>query len=146
MFRSILVVCVGNICRSPTAELLLRQRLEGNDVQIGSAGLAALAGKPIDPQALDVLVSHGLDGSAHRSRQIDDGLIRHADLILAMEQAHVDAITRRAPHVRGRTFLLGKWQNDRPIPDPYRQQRAAFEHVYRLIDGAVADWIPHLSP
>ncbi len=146
VFHRILIVCIGNVCRSPTAEILLRHRLGGKGVQLTSAGLAALSGHPMDTTALALLSEHGMDGGKHIARQIDEDMIRSADLILAMERAHIDAITRRAPHALGRTFLLGKWREDREIPDPYRQQRPAFEHAYRLIDASVAGWLPHLSP
>lgn len=146
MFQRILVVCIGNVCRSPTAEILFREALEGSGVRLASAGLGALRGHPMDSVALDLLREHGHDGSGHVARQIDDEMIRRADLILAMEQSQVDAITRRAPHALGRTFLLGKWQGGHEIADPYRRPRPAFEQAYRSIQAAVAGWIPHLLP
>lgn len=144
MFDRILVVCIGNICRSPTAEYLLRHRLGDRDVQVGSAGLAALAGKPIDPAAGELLAEHGIDASAHRARQLDEQAVIGADLILVMERAHLASLARCSPHAVGRTFLLGKWQGDRDIPDPYRQSRAAFEHAYRLVDEGIDGWLQHL--
>lgn len=146
MFQRILVVCIGNICRSPTAEILFREQLEDAGVRLASAGLGALRGHPMDAVALDLLREHGHDGSGHVARQIDDSMIRQADLILAMEQEQVDVITRRAPHALGRTFLLGKWQGERDIPDPYRHARPVFEQAYRSIQAAVAGWMPHLQP
>ncbi|HET7268096.1 MAG TPA: low molecular weight protein-tyrosine-phosphatase [Oleiagrimonas sp.] len=143
MFQRILVVCVGNICRSPTAEIMLRRHLPM--ATVSSAGLHALTGRPMDDIAREVLEAHGLDGSAHIARQLDADMLRDADLVLAMERAHVEAITRQAPQARGRTFLLGKWQSNRSVPDPYRQQRPAFEHVHELIAVAVDSWIPYLK-
>lgn len=144
MFKRILMVCVGNICRSPMAEVLLRRHLHDKDVAVESAGLAALTGRPIDATAEAVLAAHGLTGQSHVARQISRPLIDAADLILVMERKHLHAIHRMTPHASGRTFLLGKWQGDVDVPDPYRQQRAAFEHVYRLIDTAVDSWRIHL--
>jgi protein-tyrosine phosphatase len=143
VFQRILVVCIGNICRSPIAETLLRERVPG--IATGSAGLGAMAGHAADPLALAVLAEHGFDASQHVARQLDDAMIREADLILAMEQTHIDTLLQRAPHARGRAFLLGQWQDGLEIPDPYRQQRPAFEHVYRLIDATVDSWVPHLN-
>ncbi|HET6586433.1 MAG TPA: low molecular weight protein-tyrosine-phosphatase [Oleiagrimonas sp.] len=143
VFQRVLIVCVGNICRSPTAEILFRHRLPNLDV--ASAGIGALVGRPMDATARAVLEEHHLDGSQHVARQLDDGMIRDADLILAMERTHIDTIVRRAPHVMGRTVLLGKWLEQREITDPYQQQRPAFEHVYRLIDAAVHAWTPYLQ-
>ncbi|MNN60520.1 Low molecular weight protein-tyrosine-phosphatase etp [compost metagenome] len=61
-----------------------------------------------------------------------------------MERKHVHRIIEIAPEASGKTFLLGKWQADREIPDPYRQQRAAFEHVYALMDEGVKSWVRYL--
>ncbi|HET7299510.1 MAG TPA: low molecular weight protein-tyrosine-phosphatase [Oleiagrimonas sp.] len=143
MFQRILVVCVGNICRSPTAEILFRHHLP--NIHISSAGINALVGRPMDATAQALLAEHHLDGSQHVARQLDEGMIRDADLILAMERTHIDSIVRRAPHAMGRTVLLGKWLEQREIADPYQQQRPAFEHVYQLIDTAVHAWKPYLQ-
>lgn len=144
VFDKVLIVCIGNICRSPTAEYLLRDRLRGRAATVGSAGLAALAGKPIDPLAGDLLAEHGIDASAHRARQLDEEAIRGADLVLVMQRTHLASLARYSPHAVGRTFLLGKWQGDREIPDPYRREREAFEHAYRCIEEGVDAWLQHL--
>lgn len=145
VFRKILFVCVGNVCRSPTAEVVMRQLHGRGDIEVGSAGLGALAGHPIDPTAQQILLEHGLDGSAHRARQVDGRLLVRSDLILVMEHRHLFEISRDVPQVSGKTFLLGKWRNEREIGDPYRQQRPAFEHVYGLIEDCVASWVPHIG-
>lgn len=144
MFKRILIVCVGNICRSPTAEYLLRNRLSKTDIAVESAGLGALVGHSMDATALAVLAEHGIDGSAHVARQLDDSMLRSAELVLAMEKRHVATISQSAPQASGKTFMLGKWQGDINIPDPYRQRREAFEHVYDLIDGSVSRWLERL--
>lgn len=145
MFKRILVVCVGNICRSPTAEYLLRQRLADTGIVVESAGLAAMTGRAMDATALEVLAEHGIDGSAHVARQLNDSMLRSAELVLVMEKRHVAAISQRAPQASGKTFMLGKWQGDINIPDPYRQRREAFEHVYELIDDSVSRWVERLQ-
>ena len=144
VFHRILIVCVGNICRSPTAEFLFRRELAGRDIEWGSAGLGALVDKPMDSLALELLAQHGIDGSAHRARQLTPALLRNANLVLAMEKGHVAAMKRLAPEASGKILLLDKWGMGADIPDPYRQQRAAFEHVYRCIERGVASWLPYL--
>lgn len=144
-FNRILIVCIGNVCRSPIAEHLLKAKLSalpGLDVE--SAGLSALAGRPADPHVLSVLRNNGVDASEHRARQLDPGMLVHSNLVLTMDAELLSRLNRIAPQIRGRAFLIGKWQNDRPIPDPFRQQRAAFEHVFELIDRATDDWMPYL--
>ncbi|MDX9738299.1 MAG: low molecular weight phosphotyrosine protein phosphatase, partial [Azonexus sp.] len=59
MFKSILVVCVGNICRSPTGEALLKSKLQGRGIEVTSAGLGALVGKPVDSTAAEVMATAG---------------------------------------------------------------------------------------
>lgn len=144
MFRNILFVCVGNICRSPTAEALMRHRLGRDDIAVASAGLQALVGRPIDATAGLLLREHGLDADAHRARQATASLLTGADLVLVMERRHLLDIGRDVPQASGKVFLLGKWRDGREIPDPYRQQRPAFEHAYRQIEDCVASWTPYL--
>ena len=71
MFKNILIVCVGNICRSPTAEALFAHRLSGQDLTISSAGIGALVGNPMDKTAHEVLQDNGLELPAHCARQVD---------------------------------------------------------------------------
>jgi len=145
VFRKVLFVCVGNICRSPTAEVLLRHQVGSRPgVEVSSAGLQAMVGRPMDDTAAALLREAGLDPDAHRARQATPSVLAAADLILVMEQSHLARIAREVPQVSGKTFLLGKWDGCE-IPDPYRQQRIAFEHVYGLIDSAVARWAPHIK-
>lgn len=140
MFKSILVVCVGNICRSPMAEAILQHHLQNKGITVRSAGLGALVGKPMDPTALQVLQENGYDHPDHQARQLNRDMLHEYDLILAMEPKHLHDIFDMAPEARGKSFLLGKWQGDKAIPDPYRQQRPAFEHVYKLISDGVSRW------
>ena len=144
MFKKVLIVCVGNICRSPTAEMLLRHELQGRDVTVESAGLGALAGHPIDATAQAVLEGHGLSGQSHVARQIDRSMIDAADLVLTMEPWQTDAVLEISPHARGKTYLLGKWLDNTSIPDPYRQSRNAFEQAYQLISSGVSSWKGYL--
>ena|ERR1700754_3955777 len=145
MFERILIVCVGNICRSPTAEYLLRQRLgDGHASEVSSAGLSAMTGYPIDATALQVLQEHDVDGTRHRARQLNTALLRQSSLILAMEKGHVAEIGRMAPEASGKVFMLSRWSGGNDVPDPYRQERVAFEHVFALIDQGVSSWLRYL--
>ena len=109
MFDSVLVVCAGNICRSPTAEYVLKSKLKGKNVAVSSAGLTALEGKPADAQAKQIANSHNIDMSEHQGRQITSNLVANNSVILVMEQRHVNDLCARYPQARGKTFLLGKW-------------------------------------
>ncbi|MNN68413.1 Low molecular weight protein-tyrosine-phosphatase etp [compost metagenome] len=73
-------------------------------------------------------------------------MLRESDLVLVMEKRHLQGVSQIAPEARGKTFLLGKWQDDREIPDPYRQSEAAFEHAYALIKEGVDTWSKRIRP
>ena len=144
MIKRILTVCIGNICRSPTAEYVLRQRLAPSDAQITSAGLHAMRGKPMAATALDVLGEHGIDGTAHRARQLTPAMLRGADLVLAAEKSHLEAMIQLVPEARGKIFLLDHWVSRRDIPDPYMQERGDFVRVFGMIEEGVDSWLLHL--
>jgi protein-tyrosine phosphatase len=144
VFNQVLIVCVGNICRSPTAEHLLRQALRGSDIEVSSAGLGALVNQPLEHNALAALTERGQRPSLHSARQLTPKMLQQSDLVLVMERRHLRDIDLQSPQSRGKTFLLGKWQRDREIPDPYRHGKAAFEHAYALIEEAVTSWSNYL--
>jgi protein-tyrosine phosphatase len=144
MFDSVLMVCAGNICRSPTAEYVLKSKLTDKNITITSAGLTALVGKPADAMAQKIALSHGVVMDSHQGQQLSSQLIATNSVILVMEQRHLNDVHSRYPEARGKTFLLGKWINNAEIPDPYRQSQEAFEHVYALIDSACSAWQKYL--
>jgi protein-tyrosine phosphatase len=135
MFITILMVCVGNICRSPMAEALLAARAlaAGRQVKVASAGLAALVGRPADPLAQALLQERGLDLSAHRARQVDGARLSAFELVLVMEDGHRRELERRHPEARGRIRRLGH-QGGFDVPDPFGGTRADFERSLELIE------------
>lgn len=143
MFNKILVVCVGNICRSPTAERLLKQYHP--QITVESAGLGALVGKGADAAAMSVAVGHQLSLEGHCARQVTGRLCRDYDLILAMEKRHIASLHELAPEMRGKVMLFGHWDNEREIPDPYRKSREAFEAVYALLERSARQWAQALN-
>ena len=142
MFEKILVVCVGNICRSPTGERLLRERLPGR--QVSSAGVSALVDKPADKVASEVAQQHGLSLEGHAARQLTRELCQDADLILVMEKGHISAVTAIDPGARGKTMLFGHWQGENEVPDPYRLSREAYGHVYQRLVRSADGWAKKL--
>lgn len=143
MFNKILVVCVGNICRSPTGERLLKIHLPS--LTIASAGLGALVGKGADASAVSVAADHQLSLDGHCARQISGAMCREYDLILAMERRHISKLHDLAPEMRGKVMLFGHWDDERDIPDPYRKSREAFEAVYQLLDRSAQQWAQALK-
>ena len=92
----ILIVCVGNICRSPMAEAVLRQRLPAS-VQVSSAGLAARVGDGVHPVAADVMHARGYATVEHVARQFTPAMTQNTDLVLTMERRHAQAVRALAP-------------------------------------------------
>lgn len=143
MFRSVLVVCVGNICRSPVGERLLKARLP--DLEIGSAGIAALVGNPADATATAVAQAHGLALDGHVARQFTADLGGGCDLILVMEAGHKREVARIAPHLAGRTMLFDQWTGARGIDDPYRLPVEFHKAVFARLAEAADAWAKRLA-
>lgn len=146
MFKHMLIVCVGNICRSPTAEYLLKKQLleKGSSITVESAGIAALVDKPASLTAVTLATEFGVDMTPHRARQLTPELIRSHDLILVMEQGHIKVVEAMAPQARGKVHLLGRWHHNIEIPDPYRQGDAAYQLALELIQTTTQQWVSKL--
>ena len=143
MFDSILVVCTGNICRSPIGERYLRRALPNKKIE--SAGTGALVGHSADDSAIRIAEKHGISFAGDQGRQFTSALGRQYELILVMEKSHLEQIGRIAPEVRGKTMLFGQWLNQKEIPDPYRKSDEAFASVYQLIEQAGLRWVEKLG-
>lgn len=107
---SILVVCTGNICRSPIAEGLLRDALSVRFGRLApsvtSAGTAGLEGRSAQPESVQAAAERGSDITGHRAREITPELAIDADLVIAMATEHRDAVSRMQPSVAARAFTL----------------------------------------
>ncbi|MGK8209019.1 low molecular weight protein-tyrosine-phosphatase [Burkholderia cenocepacia] len=142
MIRNILVVCTGNICRSPIGEGLLRSRLP--DIEIASAGTSALVGESADDFAVAVSAESGIDLSAHRAQQLTAALVLGADVVLTMEARHKRAIVERYPFALGRVFQLDG-QDGMDVPDPYMKPIDAFRQAFCQIERGVNAWVPKIA-
>lgn len=136
--QNILVLCIGNICRSPMAEVMLRDALPGKT--ISSAGLGALIGKPADPSSLQLMTEQNIDISSHRAQQISASLVAQAELILVMDLEQKKYVENQYVGARGKVFRLGESEQI-DIPDPYREGIESFRLAYRLIDDGVKFWV-----
>lgn len=143
MFDSILVICTGNICRSPIGERMLRKALPNK--RIDSAGVGALVNHAADSSAIRVAEKYGLSLDGHMGTQFTRNMGQQYDLLLVMDHSHLSQVTRIAPEVRGKTLLYGHWLGSKEIPDPYRKSDEAFESVYQLISQASQQWVARLS-
>lgn len=142
MFDRILVVCTGNICRSPIAEALL-QRAKPN-LRVTSAGTGAVVGAPADPNSVKVCQARGVDLSAHIARQITPEMLQSNDLILVLDSSHLHWLNGNYPQYRGKVHRLGKWQKEQDVDDPYRYPLEVFDTCYQEIESMVADWVKRI--
>lgn len=142
------VVCLGNICRSPTAEVLLRAELEkaglSSKVVVDSAGTGDWhVGERMHPGARAELARRGLDGTGHRARQIAPSWLVGYDLLLAMDGRNLATLRQMAagdPDMDGRIQLMLSFDPDAKVgaevPDPYEGSEAEFAAVFELLEPA----------
>jgi protein-tyrosine phosphatase len=149
----ILFVCLGNICRSPTAEIVFREIVarEAPDlpIEIDSAGTAAYhVGAPPDSRTRQAALRRGYDMSALRARVVEPQDFGRFDLILAMDRQNFDALRQRAPatvHERIRLFLEFAPESDTTeVPDPYYGGPNGFEEVLDLVEAAARALLAHV--
>lgn len=144
---SILVVCVGNICRSPLGERLLAAKLSaaGLDVKVSSAGIAAMTGQAADPDTTAVAQARDVALDGHIARQFTHQIGSDHALILVMEAGHKQSIIKSAPDLSGRILLFDQWTGAKGIADPYRRPIAYHEDVFAKIDQAATAWVDKLT-
>jgi protein-tyrosine phosphatase len=148
----ILFVCLGNICRSPTAEAVLRalaaREAPELPLEVDSAGTADYhVGQPPDPRTRAAAARRGYDLSALRARTVDSGDFERFDLILAMDRENLKVLKRRAPsHAHERLHLFLEFAPDAPedVPDPYYGGPNGFEEVLDLVESATRGLLTHL--
>lgn len=146
--RSVLVVCVGNICRSPVGERVLAAGLaeRGSRIDVSSAGIGALVGHGADETASAVAQSEGVSLEGHVARQFTRDLGLQHDLILVMEPGHRREIVRLAPDLSGRVMLFDHWIGGKGIADPYRRSQEFHEIIFGQISDAARLWVEKLAP
>jgi protein-tyrosine phosphatase len=137
-----MVICIGNICRSPMAAAALREGLHPIDGQfeVASSGLGALDGKQADPLAVKLMAERGLDLGTHRATEFSprDGI--ESDLILVMSAEMRHFLEESWPLLQGRVYRLGHWGKF-DIDDPHQRGERAFRLALKSIDAGVAQWL-----
>lgn len=150
----ILMVCTGNTCRSPLAEVLARQilarrlncgvgELEDRGVIVVSAGVAAVPGGRASAHAVQAAAELGLDLTGHVSQPLDSFLVRQADVIYTMTQAHREAILAQWPEAAERTYLLSAEGVD--IADPVGGQLERYRECAQQINNALSQRLRDLE-
>lgn len=149
----VLFVCLGNICRSPTAEGVLRvlaaREAPELSLEVDSAGTAGYhVGEPPDARARAAAARRGYDLERLRARVVAPADFERFDLILAMDEENLRTLRRRAPdfaHERLRLFLdFAPHSEVREVPDPYYGGANGFEEVLDLVEAAARGLLAHL--
>jgi len=153
---SILFVCTANICRSPLAMVLFREKvgLDVDNWRVESAGTWAYDGSPAAEMVRQVLSERGLDISDHRSRMVTKELLSNFDLILTMEQGHMEALKAEFPDLANRVYMLSEVIGQRfDITDPiggiqyeFEQTAREFERIFDLGFEKILQLIQQSSP
>lgn len=152
MSYRICLVCMGNICRSPMAEVVLRKTLDdhglGDLVTVDSAGTGDWhQGGPMDARAAETLARHGYDGSRHRARQFLRDWYDRVDLVLAMDTHNLSALRRLAPDGAD-VRLFRSFDPAAPegseVPDPYYGEHEGFTEVLEMVEAASRGLARHL--
>jgi protein-tyrosine phosphatase len=144
----ILMVCLGNICRSPLAEGIMRKKIEENGLEwiVDSAGTSSWhIGQPPDRRSIDVARKYGIDIRDQRGRQITSKDLDDFDKIFAMDTSNYEDILKLAdsPEQTEKVKLILRETNpfeDQSVPDPYWDDDG-FEHVYELLQDACQKFI-----
>lgn len=143
--QSILFVCMGNICRSPTAQSVMHHKLQalglGSQVQVDSAGTHGYhVGSAPDPRTQAHATKRGYDMAGQHARQIEQADFARFDLILAMDRANLARLRQVCPALhQAKLHLLGEYgpeQEPFEVPDPYDGGASGFERVLDLIEQA----------
>jgi len=135
----ILFVCTANVCRSPMAEAIFNALAEERGLawRAESAGVAALVGEDITPNARAALDEVGIYTGEHRARQVGEEMLGEADLVLGMGPQHVATLHRRFGDLSERVYALPQYALGAPpeegIPDPYGQTMTAFRASVRQL-------------
>ena len=140
---NILLLCTGNICRSPMAEGLFPRLLPMHEVFF--ARISAQEGAPADPIAVELMWQLDVDISGHRARPLSRWMMREADLVLVMERAQQRHVQARYPSVASKVDMLtGTGGGD--IPDPYLLGLTEFQRTLQLIRTAASARVVQLRP
>jgi len=142
---SILVVCTANICRSPAGQSLLAAQLIGRSVRVESAGTRALDGNAIDATMARLLRARGRDAlPGHRSRPLMPVMLSRYDLVLCMQDEHLERTLALYPAARGKVRLLGHWSAQQ-IRDPIGKPETDYLVALDQIESCATEWAQKLT-
>lgn len=144
MTPKVLVVCTGNLCRSPMAAALLRARLARDearrDWQVESAGVWATEGRPASVYAVEEMAQREIDLLGHQARPVTRELVAEATLILAMTRNHIEALKAAFPKHAHKMHLLSEMGGQKhDIRDPYQGTRMEYAYIAKELERLIED-------
>jgi protein-tyrosine-phosphatase len=147
--KNVLVVCTGNVCRSPMVKALIRKEIAdrglSSQVTVDSAGTYAKIGYPASQGSVNAMAQRGLDISDHRAKQLSAALIEAADVILVMEEQHRRSIFVSWPRALMKTLLLSELAGDHAdVEDPYGGEQWEYDQTAAIIEDYVQRGMPEL--
>ena len=146
MINNVLILCLGNICRSPIAHVMLQDiaNKQGLNMNVDSAGLTAMEGWPASPHSVSLMAERGISLDQHIAKQVTEALVKKADLIFVMDDEQKQMLERQFHQACGKTFKLGH-HSQFDIEDPYQKERAAFEACTVKIEKGLSEWLEYLA-
>ena len=150
---SVLFCCMGNICRSPTAEAVFRRKIDdaglGEKITVDSVGTHDYhIGDPPDLRTQKVAMQRGYDMSMLRGRQVEVADFSRFDYVLAMDNANMSILHKMCPQIYqdrlGLFLQFARNHQEREVPDPYYGGDRGFENVFDLVEDATAGLLLHI--
>jgi protein-tyrosine phosphatase len=145
---NILVVCTANICRSPVAEAVLRDRLHKqglSDWTVASAGTWAEPNRSAATFSRQLMAAQGISLDEHRSRMVTEEDLAAAALVLVMESGHAEALRAEFPQHAAKIFLLAEMAGPRySVTDPYGGPLSAYQDMVKEITGLIEKGLPRI--
>ena len=147
--KKVLVVCTGNVCRSPMAKALIRKEIAerglDDEVFVDSAGTYAMVGHPASQGSVNAMARRGLDINDHVAKQLTPVLVEEADAIIVMEERHRRSIFVTWPKAVMKTLLLSELSGGHEdVEDPYGGEQWEYDQTADLIENYVKNGMPEL--
>jgi protein-tyrosine phosphatase len=147
--KTVLLVCTGNLCRSPMATVLLSERLAsaglGDLVRVESAGVWAREGAPASEEARKLMAGRAFNLENHRARQVTESMLAGVDLVLVMEEAQRRSLFHLSMQHLRKVYLLSEMSGGHAdVPDPFGGTREDYERTIGRLDSLLEAGFPRI--